>query len=234
MKNYCLVFISILFFSCTNPNKEINVVSIKSEVNLTASHIELSPDSVIRILKNGNRNFFMNKLTLRNDSVRRQLTSSAQFPKAVVLSCIDSRIATEDIFDQGIGDLAEIKIAGNFVNKDILGSLEYACNVSGAKVIFVMGHEHCGAIKAAIDHTAMGNVTSLLTHLKPAVDIVKTNGERTSKNASFVHDAAKANIQLTIEKIRSESEILNKMEQHHLIKIVGGMYDLSSGKITFY
>lgn len=234
MKNYCLVFISVVLFSCTNPNKGENTASKKSEDNLTASHIELSPDSVIRILKNGNRNFYTNKLTPRNDSIRRQLTSSAQFPKAVVLSCIDSRIATEDIFDQGIGDLAEIKIAGNFANKDILGSLEYACNVSGAKVIFVMGHEHCGAIKAAIDHTSMGNITSLLNQLKPAVDMVKTQGKRTSENDSFVHDAAKENVLLTIEKIRNESEILNKMEQHHLIKIVGGMYDLSSGKITFY
>lgn len=233
MKNYHLVFVSILFFSCTRPDKKTDAAPKEAGFN-NLSNAELSPDSVIRILKNGNENFYNNRLTLRNDSVRRQLTSSAQFPKAVVLSCIDSRIATEDIFDQGIGDLAEIKIAGNFVNTDILGSLEYACKVSRAKVIFIMGHEHCGAIKAAIDHTAMGNVTSLLTHLEPAADAVKAQGDRTSKNDSFVHDVAKENIQLTIEKIRNESEILNKMEKDHLIKIVGGIYDLTSGKITFY
>ena len=160
--------------------------------------------------------------------------SAAQYPKAVILSCLDSRVPVEDVFDKGIGDLFVARVAGNFVNEDILGSMEFGCKVSGAKVILVLGHESCGAIKAAIDNVKMGNITAMLTKIKPAV--VKSQdfaGEKTSKNDAYIEYVAKNNIINTIATIRSKSPILKEMEDKGEIKIVGAYYDLKTGEVTF-
>ena len=166
--------------------------------------------------------------------MRIRITSdSGQYPMAAVLSCLDSRVPPEHVFDRGIGDLFVARVAGNFANTDILGSLEYACKVVGAKVILVLGHEDCGAIKSAIDNVKLGNITAMLRNLKSAVDSTRTTGERNSKNKQFVHDVAVKNIAFTIKKIRTDSPILDTLEKAGKLKIIGGMYDLTNGKITF-
>lgn len=149
------------------------------------------------------------------------------------MSCIDSRVPVEDVFDRGIGDLFVARIAGNFVNEDILGSMEYACKVSGSKLVVVLGHEHCGAIKAAIDDVKLGNITPMLGKIRPAVDMIEYKGDRTSKNDKFVYMACESNIYNTIAQIRKNSPILKEMEENGDIKIVGGIYNMSNGKVEW-
>jgi carbonic anhydrase len=194
----------------------------------------LSPDSVISILKAGNLHFYTHKLSPKNDSLRMQETANGQYPKAAILACIDSRVPVEEIFDQGIGDVFVVRVVSNIVDPDILGSLEYSCFEAGAKVIMVLGHEHCGGVKAAVDNVQIGNITALLENIKPAIDSTKTAGPRTSKNDAFVHDVAVENVKLGIKKIRSDSPILSKMEQEKKIRIIGGIYNIDSGKVTFF
>lgn len=225
MKNRLVLFISVLLFSCGNGSSDW--------VMTKAIQAKLTPDSIITILKNGNTNFYNFKLTPKNDSMRIRVTAGGQYPMAAVLSCLDSRVTVEPVFDRGIGDLFVARVAGNFANTDILGSLEYACKVSGAKVILVLGHEDCGAIKSAIDSVKLGNITAMLRNLKPAVDSTHTSGERSSKNKQFVHDVAMKNIALTIKKIRTDSKILDTLANEGKLKIIGGMYDVATGKITF-
>jgi carbonic anhydrase len=150
-----------------------------------------------------------------------------------VLSCLDSRVPVETVFNMGIGDLFVGRVAGNIGNEDIWGSLEYATFVVGAKVIVVLGHEGCGAIMSAIDNVKLGNITAVLAKIKPAIDAVKMPGDRTSKNKKFVHAVMVKNVELTIEKMRKDSPIISKLEQDKKIKIIGGIYDVASGKITF-
>jgi carbonic anhydrase len=152
-----------------------------------------------------------------------------------VVSCIDSRIPTEIIFDQGIGDLFNARVAGNFVNKDILGSLEFACKLAGSKVIVVMGHTSCGAVKGACDHAKLGNLTQMLDKIMPAVDAISTpdGTDRSSKNLDFVNQVAVKNVEFTIANIKSESSVLNDMFENGEIDIVGAMYDVKSGKVDF-
>jgi len=239
MKSRILLFISVLLFFCgcdSRSNKASNADASSADWVMTkALQEKLTADSVISILKSGNVNFYSFKLTPKNDSMRIHVTSdSGQYPMAAVLSCLDSRVTAESVFDRGIGDLFVARVAGNFANTDILGSLEYACKVSGSKVILVLGHENCGAIKSAIDNVQLGNITAMLANLKPAVDSTQTTGERNSKNKQFVHDVAVKNIQFTIRKIRTDSEILATMEKEGKLKIIGGIYDLATGKITYY
>lgn len=194
----------------------------------------LTPDMVIQSLKDGNRRFVNNDLTARDHSAMVREAAVGQFPKGVILSCIDSRIPVEDIFDKGIGDLFVTRMAGNFVNADILGCMEFGCKVSGAKMILVLGHESCGAIKAAIDDVKLGNITAMLANIRPVV--AKSNdfkGEKTSQNAAFVEYVAKNNILNTIETIKAKSEILREMVENKEIKIVGGYYNLKTGEVTF-
>jgi len=194
----------------------------------------LSPDAVVSRLKSGNKVFYTYKELQKNDSVRIKQTATGQYPMAAVLSCIDSRVPVEEVFNDGIGDLFVARVAGNVVDEAILGSLEYACDIAGAKVILVLGHDHCGGIKAAVDNVQTGNIAALVKKIEPAVDAVKISGPRSSKNEELVHEVAVKNVELTIKNIRANSAILNKMEQEKKIKIIGGMYDLESGKITFY
>lgn len=192
----------------------------------------LTPDSVIKSLQDGNARFASNDLTARDHSQQVRKAAEGQFPKAIVLSCVDSRVPVEDVFDRGIGDLFVARVAGNFVNEDILGSMEFACKVSGSKLIMVLGHEACGAVKAAVDDVKLGNITPMLSKIRPAVESIEYDGDRTSKNAEFVHMACESNINRTMNQIRERSPILKEMEDKGEIKIVGGIYDLNTGKVT--
>lgn len=196
---------------------------------------QLTPDLVLDILKKGNREYANDNLTVRNNSERVRDAALGQYPKAAVLSCLDSRVPVEDVFHRGIGDIFVARVAGNIVNEDILGSLEYACRVSGSKLIVVLGHGHCGAIKSAIDDVQLGNITALLSKIKPAVEHAKmhTEGDYTSKNAEFVEAVCHDNVALTIEEIRAKSPILKEMEDKGEIKIVGGVYEMETGIVTF-
>lgn len=193
----------------------------------------LTPDAVITALKEGNARFTNNDLTARDHSAQVRKSTLAQFPKAIVLSCVDSRVPVEDVFDRGIGDLFVARVAGNFVNEDILGSMEFACKVSGSKLVLVMGHEHCGAVKAAVDDVKLGNITPMLSKIRPALELVEYKGDRTSKNAEFVHMVCESNVKNTIEQIRKKSPILKEMEDKRDIKIVGAIYDMENGKVSF-
>ncbi|WP_020568735.1 carbonic anhydrase family protein [Neolewinella persica] len=193
----------------------------------------LTADMVIQSFKEGNDRFLRNDLTARDHSEQVRKSTLAQFPKAIVLSCVDSRVPVEDVFDRGIGDVFVARVAGNFVNEDILGSMEFACKVSGSKLILVMGHEHCGAVKAAVDDVKLGNITPMLAKIRPTVDKVVYDGDRTSKNDEFVHMVCESNVQHTIEQIRLNSPILKEMEDKGEIKIVGAVYDMDNGKVDF-
>jgi carbonic anhydrase len=193
---------------------------------------KFTPAKVIEILKRGNASFINNNLILE----RLQNAAKGQYPAAVILSCIDSRVPVEDIFQQGIGDIFVIRIAGNIVNPDVLGSLEYACKVSGAKLVVVMGHEHCGAVKAAIDNVELGNITELLEKLKPAIIQAKINfqGETKSSDKEFTDKVCRTNVELMISIIRKDSPILNGMEDKGEIKITGAIYNPGNGKVDFF
>ncbi len=244
IKLSAFVLAIIFFAACTNGNQENvedttnqvvekpeQIIGVVETVLTKAEQDALTPDMVIQSLKEGNERFMQNDLTARNHSSQVRKSVKAQFPKAIVLSCVDSRVPVEDVFDRGIGDVFVARVAGNFVNEDILGSMEFACKVSGSKLILVMGHEHCGAVKAAIDDVKLGNITPMLTKIRPAVDLVKYDGDRTSKNQEFVHMVSESNVRNTIEKIRSDSPILKEMEDNGEIKIVGALYDMDNGKV---
>lgn len=213
----------------------ITITNPPVEKVLTAEEqAALTPDRVIQSLKEGNRRFVTNEITARNHSAMVRNASAGQYPKAVILSCLDSRVPIEDVFDRGIGDLFVGRVAGNFVNEDLLGSMEFGCKVSGAKLILVLGHESCGAIKAAIDDVQLGNITAMLTKIKPAV--VRSQdftGEKTSKNDAFVEYVAKNNVLNTMETIKARSPILKEMSDQGKIKIVGAYYDLKTGEVIF-
>ena len=197
---------------------------------------KLTPDTVIAILKQGNEAFANNKLKVNNGIERVHDAVSGQYPEAVVLSCIDSRVPVKDIFQCGIGDIFVTRVAGNIIDPDILGSLEYACKVSGSKLVVVMGHEHCGAIKSAINNVELGNITELLSKIKPAVEQSKIGfkGEMTSENEEFLETVCHTNIEMAVKQIRRDSPILKEMEDSDEIKIVGAMYHLDTGKVEFF
>lgn len=195
----------------------------------------LSPDDVLRLLREGNQRFVAGDVTHRDHRAQVRKAAEGQWPKAVVLSCLDSRIPVEDVFDCGIGDLFVARIAGNFVNVDVLGSMEFACAVVGAKLVLVLGHEHCGAVKGAIDGVQLGNLTALLEKIAPAADEVEgDHGARSSKNEAFVHAVAEQNVRRNVERIRAESPILAGLEREGKLAIVGGMYDMDTGEVVFY
>ena len=197
----------------------------------------MTPSLALDALKTGNDRFLKGNQVTRNLNAQVDETSGGQYPFATVLHCIDSRVSAEHVFDQGIGDLFSIRIAGNFVNEDILGSMEFACKLAGTKVLVVLGHTACGAIKGACDHARLGNLTALINKLEPAVEAVDSPGEadlRNSSNIDFVNGVAAKNVLMTIDNIRSQSPILKEMEADGAIKIVGGMYDIATGNVNFY
>lgn len=197
----------------------------------------ITPQKAIDLLREGNQRFQQRSMAERNLIEQVSDTTNGQFPFATILSCIDSRVSSELIFDQGIGDVFSVRIAGNFVNEDILGSMEFACKLAGTKLVLVLGHTSCGAVKGACDHARLGNLTALINKIEPAVEAVKEPSDeqlRNSKNIDFVNSVAEKNVQLTIENIRKESPVLKEMEDNNEIMIVGGMYDISNGEVTFY
>ena len=197
----------------------------------------MTPSLALDALKDGNDRFLKGHQVTRNLNAQVDETSGGQYPFATVLHCIDSRVSAEHIFDQGIGDLFSIRIAGNFVNEDILGSMEFACKLAGTRVLVVLGHTACGAIKGACDHARLGNLTALINKLEPAVEAVDSPAEadlRNSSNIDFVNAVAAKNVLMTIDNIRSQSPILKEMEADGAIQIVGGMYDIATGNVSFY
>ncbi|NIK91019.1 carbonic anhydrase [Mangrovimonas sp. CR14] len=197
----------------------------------------MTPEKSLQFLKEGNLRFQNNLKANRNLLEQVNDTSEGQFPFATILSCIDSRVSAELVFDQGLGDIFSVRIAGNFVNEDILGSMEFACKLAGTKLIVVLGHTSCGAVKGACDHAEMGNLTKLIEKITPAVKAVKEPSEesmRTSKNLEFVDSVSEKNVHLTIERIHAESPILDEMEKNGEIKIIGAMYDINTGAVTFF
>ena len=201
-----------------------------------ASQDAISPAKALELLKEGNQRFTAKQQVERDLNLQVEQTSTGQFPFATVLSCIDSRVPAELVFDQGIGDIFSVRIAGNFVNSDILGSMEFASKLAGTKLILVLGHTACGAVKGACDHAELGNLTGMLDKIAPAVDAVTepaAAADRTSANIDFVNAVGAKNVTLTIERIREESPVLAEMEQAGEIQIVGGMYDIATGQVSF-
>lgn len=195
----------------------------------------ITPSMAIQILKEGNKRFMNNLKANRNLLEQVNETSDGQHPFAVILSCIDSRTSAELIFDQGLGDVFSIRIAGNIVNEDILGSMEFACKVAGAKIIVVLGHSKCGAVKGACDHVEMGNLTALLSKIQPAVfDEKSIVDNRNSSNSEFVEKVASINVNRTVNAIVERSPILKEMIENGEIGILGGMHNLSNGEVIFY
>jgi carbonic anhydrase len=193
----------------------------------------LTPGEVIEELKKGNERFRTGKLVAHDYLAQKRSTTTGQYPAAVVLGCIDSRAPAEIIFDTGIGDTFNGRIAGNVVNDDLLGSMEFACAVAGAKVALVFGHTACGAVKGAIDDVEMGNLTGLLARIKPAISATKFDGEKSSKNAAYVDAVARTNVLLALDNTRRRSPILEDLEKKGSIQIVGAMYDLATGMVEF-
>lgn len=196
----------------------------------------ITPEGAISLLKEGNARFLENKQADRDLLAQVSQTAGGQYPFATILSCIDSRVSAELIFDQGVGDIFSVRVAGNIVNEDLLGSMEFACKLAGTKVIVVLGHTSCGAVKGACDDAQMGNLTMLLSRIKPAVQAVTEPQDpkmRNSKNLDFVDNVAKVNVNLTIEDIRRKSQVLQEMEKFGEIQIRGAMYDVKSGAVTF-
>lgn len=197
----------------------------------------MTPEKSLQFLKEGNQRFQSNLKINRNLLEQVNDTREGQFPFATILSCIDSRVSAELIFDQGFGDIFSVRIAGNFVNDDILGSMEFASKLAGTKLIVVLGHTSCGAIKGACDNAKLGKLTGMLAKLKPAVNAVISPEDlslRNSSNIDFVNEVAEKNVHITIQKILNDSEVLAEMHQKGEIKIIGAMYDISTGKVSFY
>lgn len=198
---------------------------------------KMTPDQSLKSLKEGNNRFQENKKANRNLLEQVKDTSTGQFPFATILSCIDSRVSSELIFDQGIGDIFSVRIAGNFVNSDILGSMEFACKLAGTSLIVVLGHTACGAVKGACDDAELGNLTGMLGKIKPAVEAVvepKDKALRKSSNIEFVNHVSTKNVELTIARILAESEVLAEMQKEGSLKIVGAMYNIANGEVVFY
>ena len=195
----------------------------------------LTPEHALNILKEGNERFVNNIMAHRNLLQQVNETSAGQFPFAAILSCIDSRTSAELIFDQGLGDILSIRIAGNILNKDILGSMELACKLAGSKLIVVLGHTKCGAIEGACNNIVLGNITALLNKIKPAIEQeTETKTERNVNNESFLKNVTVNNVFITVKKIKEQSSILHSMEQIKQIKIIGGLHDIDTGQVFFY
>lgn len=195
----------------------------------------LTPETAFQILKEGNERFVNNLKANRNLLQQVNETSNGQFPFATILSCMDSRTSAELIFDQGLGDIFSIRIAGNILNEDIVGSMEFATKVVGTKIILVLGHTKCGAISGACNNVELGSLTKVLEKIKPAIALEKTTTEnRTSSNAEFVKNVTENNVHLTIAKIKEESPIIVELLNSGALKIVGGLYDVETGQVDFY
>jgi len=208
--------------------------SARAEALSQAQRDAMTPEQIIQAMKRGNERFRKGVRKDRNYLAEQRASAKGQYPAAVLLSCIDSRAPAEVIMDLGIGDIFNCRVAGNVENSDILGSMEFACKLSGAKVVLVMGHTACGAIKGAIDNAELGNLTGLLAKIKPAVQATAYTGERSAKNYPFVDAVARKNVELTVADIRKDSPVLAELEAKGAIKITGAMYNLETGAVEFF
>jgi carbonic anhydrase len=213
----------------------LSIPTISFAASLTKEERDrMTPDTVIEHFKQGNLRFQENRPARHDYLAQKRSSASGQFPAAVILGCIDSRAPAEIVLDAGIGETFNSRIAGNISNDDILGSMEFACAVAGAKLVLVMGHTACGAVKGAIDNAELGHLTGLLDKIKPAIEKTEYSGERTANNYNFVDAVAKKNVELTIESIRNSSPVLKELEDENKIKIVGSMYHLTDGRVDFF
>ena len=199
-----------------------------------AQRDEMTPADIIARMKKGNERFRKGKEVAHDYLAQQRASAKGQYPAAVILSCIDSRAPAEVIMDLAIGDVFNARVAGNIANHDILGSMEFACQVAGAKVVLVMGHTACGAIKGAIDDVELGNLTGLLAKIRPAVEATQYGGERSAKNYAFVDAVARKNVELTMQQIRQDSGVLRELESQDAIRIVGSMYNLKTASVEFF
>ncbi len=227
--------------SCNSTCKKDQVKSadkplteLSTEVLTQAKQDALTPDKVIDILKEGNKRYVANQPIMQDYISQREQTSVGQYPQAIIFSCIDSRVPVEHIFDFTVGDAFVGRVAGNIVDSDMVGSMEYACAVAGARVILVMGHTECGAVVSAIKKAEVSpNVTGLLNKIRPSVESLKYDGETSYKNVDYVNEVIKANVIRSIDDVRKMSPILTDLEKEGKIKIVGAIYDIKSGEVTF-
>ena len=245
LKILTLASVATILFSCNQGAKketsQNETSTTKEEVKQPVSHVmtkeeqaKLTPDEVFQQFVDGNKRFQSGTTTTRDHSEQARKSAPGQFPKAVVLSCLDSRVPVEDVFDQGLGDVFVGRVAGNFVNEDLLGSMEFACKVAGAKLVLVMGHQHCGAVKGAIDDVKLGNITAMLAKIKPAVKMSEDFvGDKKSNNDLYVKHVSENNVKYAIQQIREKSPILKEMEDKGEIKIVGAFYRLTDGTLEF-
>ena len=199
-----------------------------------AQRDKMTPDDIIAAMKRGNQRFRLGKESPHDYLAQQKASAKGQYPAAVILSCIDSRAPAETIMDLGIGDCFNARVAGNVANDDILGSMEFACKVAGAKLVLVMGHTSCGAIKGAIDNVKLGNLTGLLDKIRPAVDATQYQGERTASNYGFVDAVARTNVELTLGEIRRRSPVLAELETSGAIRFAGAMYRIDTGLLDFF
>lgn len=204
------------------------------EVHTQETQANLTPESVLRSLKEGNERFVSGKMIPRDYTAQVKKTAIGQFPEAVILSCIDSRVPVEHVFDKGFGDVFVVRIAGNFINNDILGSIEFSTAVAGSKVVLILGHRGCGAVKAAIDDVELGNITGMLAKIKPAIDMMgEFDGEKNSDNEAFVDKVVFHNVEYAIGQLREQSPIVAELETKNEIAIVGAVYDIETGRVSF-
>lgn len=236
--NQFLTLALVLFLSmpafAQQPSATTRSVPVSDSVMSRSMQQRITPAEALQQLVEGNRRFAGGNSISYDYPEAVHQTAAGQYPFAVILSCVDSRTSSEIIFDQNLGAVFNARIAGNFVNTDILGSMEFACKVAGAKLILVVGHTKCGAVKGACDHVEMGNLTSVMNEIKPAVESARdVPGERNSSNEKFVEAVAKQNVLLAIQEIREKSPLLKEMEDKGQIMIAGGMYDLKTGMVDF-
>lgn len=244
MKKLLLISIAsaLVLFSCNEKKEAKNEgkesakqeTIVRNDVMTKELQQAKTPERILEILKTGNEKFVKGDLTFTDYPKQIIQTSQGQYPAAVILSCLDSRVPVEKVFDLGVGDIFVARVAGNIINPDILASMEYGCKVVGSKLIVVLGHTECGAVKAAIDNVKLGNITELLAKIKPAVDsLADFEGDKSSKNKDYVNKVTDENVELAMNQIRKNSPILKEMEEKGEIEIVGGLYDVSTGSVTF-
>lgn len=231
---FTLVFCVVIFAACTTKDAQQNSTNLSSDVITQDDQAGLTPEEIIQGLKYGNERYVNNDLTPRNYQAQVRATAGGQYPEAIVISCVDSRVPVETVFDKGVGDIFVARVAGNFVNEDILGSSEFATAVAGSKVVVIMGHEACGAVKAAIDGVEMGNITAMLDKIEPAIEMTQNyQGDRSTQNNDYVTEVVNSNVINTIAEMRKESPIISELERNGDVVIIGAFYDLDTGKVTF-
>jgi carbonic anhydrase len=227
------LFLLLILTGCSTTSP-ISAPQRRDLATLKAEQAALTPAQVLESLQRGNARFASGKLKPRDMLHDQQVTAAGQYPRAVILSCMDSRAPAEFVFDKGLGDLFNVRIAGNIADQDLVGSMEYGCAVVGAKLVLVMGHTDCGAVKGACDHVQLGNLTGLLDKIQPAVEAVRdVAGERNSKNSKFVEAVGEAHVRLTVARIRELSPVLRDLESAGKIQITGCIYDLKTGRVQF-